>query len=88
LCNVKPEISLQVCCSSSLETPPNHCHHPTITKALLASVEHKIVLINGVRTVRKLHLLFKPMASVDRGQMAGFRGGAHSVEMEVDVDEL
>jgi hypothetical protein len=60
----------------------------TITKALLASVEHKIVLINGVRTVGKLHLLFQPTASVDRGQMAGFRGGAHSVEMEEDVDEL
>jgi len=60
----------------------------TITKALLASVGHKIVLINGVRTVGKLHLVFQPTASVDRGQMAGFCGGAHSVEMEVDVDEL
>jgi len=60
----------------------------TITKALLASVKHMIVLINGVRNVGKLHLLFQPTSSVDRGQMAGFRGGAHSVEMEVDVDEL
>jgi hypothetical protein len=60
----------------------------TITKALLASVEHQIVLINGVMTVGKLHLLFRPTASVDRGQMAGFRGGAHRGEMEVDVDEL
>jgi len=60
----------------------------TITKDLLVSVEHKIVLINRVRTVGKLHLLFQPTASVDRGQMAGFRGEAHGVEMEVDVDEL
>jgi len=60
----------------------------TITKALLVSVGHKIVLINGVRTVGNLHLLFQPTASVDKGQMAGFRGGAHRVEMEVDVDEL
>jgi len=57
-------------------------------KALLASVEHKIVLINRVRTVGKLHLLFQWNASVDRGQMAGFRGGAHSVEVEVTVDKL
>ena len=47
-----------------------------------------IVLINGVRTVGKLHLLSHPMVSVDRGQMAGLRDGVHSVEMEVDVDEL
>jgi hypothetical protein len=60
----------------------------TITKASLASVGHKIVLVNGVRTVRKLHLLFQPMVSVDRGQMAGFRSVAYSVEMKVDVDEL
>jgi hypothetical protein len=60
----------------------------TITKAVLASVGHKIVLINGVRTEGMLHLLFQPTASIDRGQLAGFRGGAHSVEMEVDVDEL
>jgi hypothetical protein len=60
----------------------------TIMKAFWASVEHDIVLINGVRTVGKLQLLFQPTASIDRGQMAGFRGGVHSVEMEVDVDEL
>jgi hypothetical protein len=60
----------------------------TITNALLASVKHKIVLINGVRTVGMLNLLFHPMASVDRGQLASFCDGAHSVEMEVDVDEL
>jgi hypothetical protein len=60
----------------------------TITKALLPSCEHKIVLITVVRTVGKLHLLFRLTASVGRGQMAGFNGGAHSVEMEVDVDEL
>jgi len=60
----------------------------TITKAFLASVEHKIVLINGVRTVGKLHLLFQPTARINRGQMVGFRGGAHSVEMAMDVDEL
>jgi hypothetical protein len=60
----------------------------TITKALLASIEHKKVLINGVRAVGKLHLLFQPMASVDRGQMAGFQDGAHYVEMEVNEDEL
>jgi hypothetical protein len=60
----------------------------TITEALLASLQHKIVLINGSRTVGKLHLLFQPTVSVDSGQMAGLRDGAHSVEMEVDVDEL
>jgi len=60
----------------------------TITKALFARVGHNIVLINGVRTVGKPHLLFQPTARVDKGQMAGFRGGAHSVEMEVDVHEL
>ena len=60
----------------------------TIPKDLLASVRHRIVLINVVRTVGKLHLLIQPTASVDRGQMAGFRGGAHNVLMEVDVDEL
>jgi len=60
----------------------------TITKALSARDDHKIVLINGVMTVGKLHLVFQPTASFDRGQMAGFRGGAHSVETEVDVDEL
>jgi len=60
----------------------------TITKALLASIGHKIVLINGVRAVGKLHLLFQPTASVDRGLMAGCCAGAHSIEMEVDVDEL
>ena len=59
----------------------------TITKPLLASVEHKIVLINGVRTVGKLHLLLQPTVMVNRGQMAGFGDGAYSVEMEVDVDE-
>jgi len=59
-----------------------------IRKALLASVEHKIVLINRVTTLGHLHLLFQATASVDRGQMAGFRGGVHSVETEVDVDEL
>jgi len=47
----------------------------TITKALLASVRHNIVLINGVRTIGQLHMLFQPTESVDRGQMAGFRGG-------------
>jgi hypothetical protein len=55
---------------------------------LLASVEPKIVLINGVRTIGKLDLLCKPMASVDRAQMARFQGGAHSVVMEEDVDKL
>jgi len=60
----------------------------TITKDVLASVKFKIFLINGVRTVGTLHLLFQAMASVDRGQMAGFHGGAHSIEMGVDVDEL
>jgi len=59
----------------------------TIRKALLASIDRKILLINGVRTVGKLHLLMQPMTGVDRGQMAGFRGGVHSVELEVDVDE-
>jgi hypothetical protein len=53
----------------------------SIMNTVLARVEHKIVLINGVRTVGKLHLLFQQVASVDRGQMACFRGGAHSVEM-------
>jgi len=57
----------------------------TITKALLVSVEHRIVLIDGVSTVGKLHLLFQLTASIDRGHMAGFCGGAHSVEMEVVV---
>jgi hypothetical protein len=60
----------------------------TITKALLASVEHMVVLINGVRTVGKLHVLCQLTASVARGHMAGFPCGAHNVEMEVDVDEL
>jgi len=60
----------------------------TITKALLVSVEHEIVLINGVRTIGKLHLHCQLMASVDKGQMAGFRGGAHCVGMEVDIDTL
>jgi hypothetical protein len=60
----------------------------TITKALLVRVEHNIALINGVRTVGKQHLLFEPTASINRGQMAGFHGRAHSVEREVDVDEL
>ena len=60
----------------------------TITKSLLASIEHKIVLLNGFRTAGKLHLLFQPTAGVDGGQMAGFRGGEHSFQMQVDVDEL
>ena len=60
----------------------------TITKAVLVRIERKIVMLNGVRTVGTLHLLFQPTASVNRGQMAGFHGGAQSVEMEVDVDKL
>jgi len=60
----------------------------TIPNALFARMEHTIVLINGVSFVGKLHLWFEPTASVDRWKMASFRGGSHSVEMEVDVDEL
>jgi hypothetical protein len=60
----------------------------TITKALLANDEHKIVLINVVRTVGKLYSLFLTTVSVNRGNMTGFHGGADSVEMEVDVDEF
>jgi hypothetical protein len=60
----------------------------TITKALLASFEPMIFLINGVRTVGKPQLLTQLMAGVDRGQMAGFNGGVHSVELNVDEDEL
>jgi len=60
----------------------------TITKALLASVKHQIVLINRVRTVGNLHLLFQPTASINRRQMAGFCGRVHSVEIVVDVEEL
>jgi hypothetical protein len=41
-----------------------------------------------VRTVRLLDLLFQSTASVDRGQMATFSGVAHSVEMELNVEEL
>jgi len=57
-------------------------------KGLLASVEHKIVLINGVSSVGMLHLLFQLMVSVYRGQMASFGGRTRFVEMEVDVDKL
>jgi len=60
----------------------------TIPKALLARVEHSIVLINGVRTVGNLHLLSQPKASVNRGLIARFGDGVHSVEMEVHVDKL
>jgi len=60
----------------------------SITKALLVSVRPMIVLINGVRTTGKLHLLFQPTASVDRAQMAGFRGWADIVEMELDIAEI
>lgn len=59
----------------------------TITKPLLGCTKQPIVLINMVRTVGKLHLLFEPMASVHRGQIAGFQGGAQSVETQVDVDK-
>jgi hypothetical protein len=60
----------------------------TTTKALLANIRHKIVLLNVGRTVGKLHMLLHPTASMDRAQMANFRGGAHTVEMEGDVDKL
>jgi hypothetical protein len=60
----------------------------TITEALLANVEHKIVLNIRVWTVGKLHLMFQLMASIERGQMAGFRDWVHSVEMAVDVDKV
>jgi hypothetical protein len=60
----------------------------TIMKDLMVMVEHNIVLMTLVRTVGKLHLLFQPTASVNRGQMASFHGGATCFGMEVDVDEL
>jgi hypothetical protein len=60
----------------------------TITEAWLASVEHQTVMINGVRTTGKQHLLLRPTASFDKGQMTGFRAGAHSVGLEVDVAKL
>jgi hypothetical protein len=60
----------------------------TITIGLLASVEQNIVLMTGVRTVSKLHLLFQLMASVNKGHMAGFLSGEYSVQVDVDVDTL
>jgi hypothetical protein len=55
---------------------------------MLANIEHAIVPINGIRTIGKLHLVSQPMACFDRGQMAGFRAGEHTVETELVVAEL
>jgi hypothetical protein len=46
-----------------------------------------IVLINGVKTPIILQILFQPMASLDTGQIGGFHGEVHSVEMVVVVDK-
>jgi hypothetical protein len=60
----------------------------TIRKALLVRVEHKIVLLNQVRTLGKVQLQFEPTPSFVTGLIASFWGGAHSDEREVDVAKL
>jgi hypothetical protein len=59
----------------------------TIIQILLANVKHMIVLIIGLRTVCKPHILGQTIASIERGLMSSFHCGLYNIELEVDIDE-
>jgi hypothetical protein len=54
----------------------------------MVNIQYNIVLIKGVRTGAKLHMLFQPMASIDKRQMACLSDGVHSIVIKLDVAEV